>query len=91
MNPSCRFLSDEFLLEEHKVRILEINCDNGYSDNIYVTSEPAFSKKGLNVWHYETNGKTITLTGVGNNSVDFTAVNPKANCHVTITEWPLLD
>ena len=86
---SCRFVTHEVHLFNRVVRGLEITCENGFVETIYVTREPAYAISGLfHSWHYEVSpdGKSISLTGVGKDSVNF----GDQNCHETITNWPLL-
>ena len=86
----CRFIDEETHLLGHKVRLLEIECDNGYIGQIYVTKKPAFQINNLNTWHYDMTGNKITLTGIGNNSVKFMGESGEL-CHVTITNVPVED
>lgn len=86
---SCRFVTHEVMMFNHLVRGLEITCENGFVETIYVTKEPAFARLEFHSWHYELSpdGKFISLTGIINNSVNF----GDQICHVTITNWPLLE
>ena len=90
----CKFLTETQSLYGHNLRTLEITCPNGFVGIIYTTKDEAFEKPlgdvMLRVWHYSISddGKRITLTGVGRNSVDFASVIPNS-CHETITDWPL--
>ena len=83
----CKFITNEITLFNHIVRGLEITEDHVVF-SIYVTKEPAFSiENKLNTWHYEiSKDSTITLTGVGNDSVNY---GPEF--HKTITNWPLVE
>lgn len=84
---SCRFVTNEVYIFSHAVRGLEITCENGFKETIYVTKGPAFCiANQFNSWHYDISidGK-ITLKGIGTDSVNF---GPE--CHETITNWPLL-
>ena len=91
----CEFLSDEEQLHNHTVRLLQIECPNGFKGQIYVTKEPPFSiqlsDNTLNTWHYELseNNTRITLTGPGSNSVAFKKPDGSDYCHETITNWPV--
>lgn len=95
MTEHCRFFSDKQILYGHVVVGLEITCENGYQGMIYVTKEPAFEipvkDTILRAWHYELSddGKFITLTGIGNNSIAFDKVEPNS-CHPTVTNWSLI-
>lgn len=98
---SCRFLSDgDYLGEDtlhRKLRLLMIKFHNGFKGTIYVTAEAPFSLtlgtgRVLNIWHYELSpdGKQITLTGVGNNSVQcLSSIDGHEFAHETVSGWPL--
>jgi len=85
---SCKFITEEIEMFNHKVRGLEIVAEDGFTFSIYVTREPAFVVEGkLHTWHYELseNDTKISLTGVGSHSVNF-----DPNFHKTITNWDLI-
>lgn len=95
LSEHCQFLSGESHLHKHVVRLLEVTCKNGFKGTIFVTKEPPFilhlATTTIYTWYYiiSEDGKSISLLGIDNNSVNFSAV-VKESCHPTVTNWPLL-